>query len=58
MKFFLLAVIVEIVGIAIAGIGVGVEVATGAGLGYLLITGGSALVAAGGLLFAKVVRRR
>ena len=58
MKFFLLAVIVEIVGIAIASIGIGVEVATGAGLGYLLITGGSALVAAGGLLFAKVVRRR
>ena len=55
-KLFISSVVTEIAGIALVGFGIGIEVAFGADLGFVLITGGSLAVAAGGLLFAKFVR--
>ncbi len=55
-RLFILAVGIELAGIALVGTGIGYEVATGADLGYALITGGSLLVAAGGVLFGKFVK--
>ena len=55
-RLFILAVGIELTGIALVGTGIGVELATGAHLGYALITGGSILVAAGGVVFGKFVK--
>lgn len=56
-KLFIVSVVVEVVGIAAVGLGVGVELTLGADLGYILITMGALIVAGGGLLFAKFVRK-
>lgn len=56
-KFLAFAVGLETLGIGIIGAGIGVELALGADLGYALVTGGSLLVAAGGVLFGKFLRR-
>lgn len=56
-RMFILSAVLEVMGIGAIGTGVGIEVAMGADVGYLAITMGSGVVAAGGLLFAKVVRR-
>jgi hypothetical protein len=56
-KLFIISVIVEVVGIAALGLGIGVELTLGADLGYILISVGALVVAGGGLLFAKFVRR-
>lgn len=56
-RIFLFAIILEVLGVAITGTGVGVELATGAGIGYILITGGSCLIAGGGIVFAKFLKR-
>jgi hypothetical protein len=55
-RLFILAVGIELVGIGLVGSGIGYEMATGADLGYVLITGGSILVAAGGVIFGKFVK--
>ena len=55
-RLFILAVGIELVGIGLVGSGIGFEMATGADLGYVLITGGSILVAAGGVIFGKFVK--
>lgn len=52
------ATAIELVGIATIGIGLGYEIAHGGDLGYVLITTGSVLVAAGGVLFGKFIRGR
>jgi len=57
MRLFALAVGLEILGIAAVGLGIGVGLATGAGMGHVLITGGGLLVACGGVLFGKFLRR-
>lgn len=57
-NLFFTSVIAEILGIMVVAIGVGIEVAYRADIGYILITSGAVVVAAGGLLFAKVVRRK
>lgn len=57
-RFFLLAVVLEVVGIATVGIGLGVEVALGGAIYFAVITLGSLLVAIGGVVFAKFVRRQ
>ena len=51
------AVALEVLGIALTGGSIGVEIATRAELGYVLITGGSCLIAAGGVIFAKFMKR-
>ncbi len=52
----LLPVALEVAGIATIGAGIGVEVAAHANIGYLLITIGSLLVAAGGVIWGKFMR--
>ena len=56
----LLAIIVELVGIATIGTGIGIELATHADIGWATVTIGSCLVAIGGLIwgkFAKISRK-
>ena len=57
-NLFLVSVVTEILGIMVVALGVGIEIAYRAHIGYILITGGAVITAAGGLLFAKVVRRK
>jgi len=53
----LFPVILEIIGVAAIGIGIGVELATGADIGWAIVTTGSCLVAIGGVIWGKFVRR-
>lgn len=52
-----LAIALESVGICAIIIGVVVEFITKADIGFIVITGGSAIIAAGGLLWAKLIRK-
>ncbi len=52
----LVPVVLELVEIAIVGVGIGVEVASHAAVGNLVITVGSLLVAAGGVIWGKFMR--
>ena len=54
---YLAAVITELAGVAAIGVGIGMELALGGHIYLVLISGGSLLVATGGLIFSKVVRR-
>ncbi len=58
MKLLYAAIIIEVVGIATTAIGLGYEIATGAALGYVLMSGGSVLVASGGILFGKFFKMK
>jgi len=49
---------VEIAGMFLVAVGVAVEIATGAELGHVLISTGSAAIAGGSVLWAKVLRGR
>ena len=51
------AVILELVGIGAIGAGIGIELGTGAEIGYLIITTGSLLVATGGIIWGKFIRK-
>jgi len=53
----LLAIIVELIGIAAIGTGIGVELATHADIGWATVTIGSCLVAIGGIIWGKFMRR-
>ena len=53
----LFPVILEVVGVAAIGVGIGVELATGADIGWAVVTTGSCLVAIGGVIWGKFVRR-
>jgi len=52
---YIFATLTELFGIALTSGGLAYEFATGADLGYQLITAGSAFIATGSLLFAKVM---
>jgi len=52
----LIPLILELAGIAVISIGIGIELATGADIGYLLITTGGLLLAAGGFIWGKFMR--
>lgn len=52
-----LAIALESVGISIIVAGIMVEAFYGADLGYILISGGSAAIAGGSLIFAKLLRK-
>ena len=54
---YLTSAILEILGVGVGSAGLTIELIYKADVGFTLITGGSLLVAAGGLLFAKVLRR-
>ena len=49
----ILALVIELIGIATIGLGIGIELATGAELGWIIVTAGSCLVAMGGLIWSK-----
>ena len=49
----ILALVIELTGIAAIGAGIGIELATGAELGWVIVTVGSCLVAMGGLIWGK-----
>lgn len=51
----LLPIVLELMGIAAIGTGIGVEIATHAETGWVLVTTGSLLVAAGGVIYGKFV---
>lgn len=55
-KLLLVSVVVELLGVISISTGLGVELALHADWGYGLITGGSLLVAAGGILWGKLLR--
>jgi len=52
----LLPIALELVGIAAIGTGIGVEIAAHAETGWVLVTAGSLLVAAGGVIWGKFMR--
>lgn len=56
-KLWAATIIVEVVGIAVVSAGIGMEIALKADWCFGLITGGSLLVAAGGAIYAKFLRR-
>ena len=49
----ILALVIELTGIAAVSAGIGIELATGAELGWVIVTGGSCLVAIGALIWGK-----
>ncbi len=53
-----LAIALETVGTVAILLGVGIEVYYEADIGFIAITGGSAIVALGGMIFAKLVWRK
>ncbi len=46
----------ELAGVAFASAGLGMEIVMKADLGYMFITGGAVIIAAGSLLFNKALR--
>ena len=57
MSRILVSVMIEMIGIAAIGVGIGVEIAYGADWGYIILTVGSVMVAGGGILYAKLLRK-
>ena len=57
MKKKLIPICIELVGISAVGVGVGLEVAFGGEIYLITITVGSCLVAAGGIIWGKFMRK-
>lgn len=57
MKRKLIPIVVELAGISIVGIGIGLEIAFGGSLYLVVITTGSLLIAAGGVIWGKFIRK-
>jgi len=55
---FILALAIELAGIAVTGTGIGLEATKGGETYMAVITAGSCLVAVGSVLFSKVLRRK
>jgi len=53
-----LAIALETVGCLIILTGIAIEVSMRAPLGYVLITSGACIVAVGGMIFAKLLRKQ
>ena len=53
----LFPITLELLGIATIGVGIGIEVVMGADVGFVVISVGSCLVAMGGVIWGKFVRR-
>jgi hypothetical protein len=53
----MLPIALELMGIAAIGAGIGVEIAAHADVGWVLVTTGSLLVAAGGVIYGKFMRK-
>ncbi len=56
-KLRLLPIALELTGIATIGVGIGIELATHADIGWAVVTTGSCLVAIGGVIWGKFMRR-
>lgn len=54
---FVLALLLELVGVVAIGGGIGVEIVMEAHFGFIFISGGSAFVAIGGIIWGKFMRR-
>ena len=52
----IIPIALELAGIALIGTGIGIEVAMHAYIGLIIITTGSCLVAAGGVIWGKFMR--
>ncbi len=57
-NLFVLALLLELVGLAAIGCGLGVEVAMEAHFGFIFISVGSVFVATGGIVWGKFMRQR
>jgi hypothetical protein len=53
----LVPIALEVTGIAAIGVGIGVELATHANIGWTIVIIGSCLVAIGGVIWGKFIRR-
>jgi hypothetical protein len=53
----LLAILIELLGIATVSVGIGLELAQGESAYLVMITAGSLLVATGGVIWGKFLRR-
>lgn len=56
-KYKLIPIIIELVGISAVGTGIGMELAIGGGIYLVVITAGSCLIAIGGVIWGKFVRK-
>ena len=54
----LVAIIIEVIGIATIGTGIGLELVQGGAVYLVMITVGSLLLASGGIIWGKFLRRR
>ena len=52
----LIPILVELVGISVVGVGIGLEIALGGQVYLIMITTGSCLIAAGGVIWGKFMR--
>ena len=52
----LIPIVIELVGISAVSVGIGLEIALGGQAYFAVITAGSLLIAAGGFIFAKIMR--
>ena len=52
-----LPIVIELVGISVIGVGIGLELAIGGDIYLAVITIGSCMVAAGGIIWGKFMRR-
>ncbi len=57
-KCMILALAIELTGIAAIGTGIGIELATHADMGWATVTAGSCLVAIGGVIWGKFLKLR
>ena len=57
MNKMLIPVMIEVIGVAAIGVGIGVELATHADIGWAIVTTGSCLVAIGGVVWGKFMRK-
>jgi len=56
-KLWAVTILTELLGIMVVSSGIGIELAMRADFGFALITAGSLLLAAGGAVYAKFLRR-
>ena len=56
-RMTLLPITLEVIGIAAIGVGIGIELAMHADVGWAVVTTGSCLVAIGGVIWGKFMRR-
>ena len=55
-KKHMIPIVIELIGISVVGTGIGLELALGGQIYLVMITAGSCLVAAGGVIWGKFMR--